>query len=113
MADKKRPLPVLNNGGPDAGDEPPRPPWHWVGFGVVLVFAASVPLVWIAETIKKRVIAGFLGPVTSASDVERAMTALDGRSRAAVVFATVGLPAVALMIGAYAAGFVVGKFGAG
>lgn len=113
MAAPKRRLPVLNTSGPQPDDEPPRPPWHWVGFGVVLVFAASVPLVWIAELVKRRTLAGLLGTVTDAADVERAMAALPARSRAAVVFVTVGLPALALTAGAYAAGYVVGKFGAG
>ena len=115
MAEKRR-LPVLNAkaplggaGGPD--DEPPRPPWHWVGFGIVLVFAAWLPLAWLAELLKWRVLVGFLGKVQSPAETEAAMRTLGGSARLAVVLATLGLPALAMALGAAAAGYVVGKFG--
>ncbi len=112
MAEKRR-LPVLNTKPPAGGgdDEPPRPPWHWVGFGIVLVFAAWLPLAWLAELVKSKVLVGFLGRVQNPAETEAAMRQLGTSGRLAVVVATLGLPALAMALGAAAAGFVVGKFG--
>jgi hypothetical protein len=109
MAEKRK-LPVLNRS-PESPDEAPRPPWHWVGFGAVLVFAAWLPLAWIAEGAKRRVIATLIGPVADAAGVEAAMNRLAGSSRIVFVLATLGLPALAMAVGAAAAGYVVGRYG--
>jgi hypothetical protein len=50
MATTKRKLPVLNSGGPGAAEEP-RPPWHWVGFGTVMIFTAWLPLAYLSTAL--------------------------------------------------------------
>lgn len=111
MAEKRK-LPVLNRAVPAGGDaEEPRPPWHWVGFGAVLVFAAWLPLAWLAEALKRRIVVTLLGPVESAADIESGMARLAGGKRVAFAAATVGLPALAMILGAIAAGYVVGRHG--
>lgn len=110
MAEKRR-LPVLNRP-PDAPeDEEPRPPWHWVGFGVVLTFAAWLPLAALAEALKGRALLRVLGPVDGPDSAARAMVSLGAGGRVMVVLLTVGLPVVAMAIGAAAAGYVVGRYG--
>lgn len=109
MAEKRK-LPVLNQRAAEP-PEPERPPWHWVGFGAVLVFAAWLPLAWLAEAFKSRIVLRLLGPVSSEEDVRTAMAALHGSSRVVFAVATIGLPALAMAVGAGAAGYVVGRFG--
>jgi hypothetical protein len=82
MAEKRR-LTVLKSDG--APQEEPRPPWQWVGFGVLMVFTAWLPLAYVAELVKTRVAPSVAG---------------------ALAFATVPLGA-----GAFAGGFLVGRFG--
>jgi len=83
MAEKRR-LPVLQTSGADERDEP-RPPWQWVGFGVVLDFAAWLPLAYVAELVKAHLAPSIAG---------------------ALLFAMVPLGA-----GSFGGGFVVGRFG--
>jgi hypothetical protein len=83
MAEKRR-LPVLQSSGAGESDEP-RPPWQWVGFGVVLDFAAWLPLAYVAELLKAHLAPSIAG---------------------ALLFAVVPLAA-----GSFGGGFVVGRFG--
>lgn len=112
MAEKRR-LPVLKDSGTGASEanEPPRPPWHWVGFGAVLVFAAWLPLAWFAEALKRRIVATMLGPVESPASVQAAMDQLAPGARVVFTLATMGLPALAMIVGAAAGGWVVGRHG--
>jgi hypothetical protein len=85
MATNKRKLPVLNGGGPDAAEEP-RPPWHWVGFGTIMIFTAWLPLAYLGTAL------------------------VAGAGRGSVVgplLATI-LP---LVVAGAAGGFLVGRFG--
>ena len=75
---------------PDAPeDEEPRPPWHWVGFGVVLTFAAWLPLAALAEALKGRALLRVLGPVDGPDSAARAMVSLGAGGRVVVVLLTV------------------------
>jgi len=84
---EKRRLPLLKTHD-EGGDEPPRPPWQWVGFGTVAIFVVWTPVVWFAEVVAARVMAA---PELA-------------RERAVIL-------SVALGIGALAGGFVVGRWG--
>ncbi|HEY2517515.1 MAG TPA: hypothetical protein VGI39_41865 [Polyangiaceae bacterium] len=91
MADTKRRLTVLKSDG--APQEPERPPWHWVGFGTVMIFAAWLPLAYAVEAIVARVRGG----------------APEGTRVPWVVPVLVG--SVPLALAALAGGFLVGRFG--
>jgi hypothetical protein len=58
VADTKRRLPVLKADGSKNEDDD-RPPWHWVGFGTLLVFGAWLPLAYIASAVEARMLARF------------------------------------------------------
>ena len=103
----KRKLPVLNASPED--DQEPRPPWHWVGFGAVLVFASWMPLALLAQSIASRL--SVLPPSDSPAEAASHFWALDPAARAHQI-ATMAIPhALALAMAAFAAGYVVGRFG--
>jgi hypothetical protein len=107
----KRKLPVLKDP-PGAEDEiAERSPWQWVAFGIVLIFAAWLPLAWLAETVKGRLVARVLGSVASAEDAARAMESVSGGGRATLFVATIVLPAIAMVLGAAAGGYVIARWG--
>lgn len=83
MGTTKRRLPVLKS----EPEEETRPPWQWVGFGVVMVFTAWVPLAYV-------------GTILSASSEATG-------SPARLVMGTL-LP---LATATAAGGFLVGRFG--
>ncbi len=98
MAGKRR-LPLLQAQKPDdgpEGDAEPRPPWHWVGFGAVAIFTAWLPLSAVAGALAARVAA------TPGADDER---------HAGVGATIVAMHAIALAVGSFAGGFVVGRWG--
>lgn len=82
MAAKRR-LPVVQS--PAEEPEEPRPPWHWVGFGVVGIFFAWLPLAWIA------------GKISSPTSLVR----------------TIVPQFFGLAIAAMAGGYLVGRWGSG
>jgi len=95
---------------PDEGDEP-RPPLHWVGFGTVAIFAAWLPLTYVAGAIASRVMEQRFGRDASKEAVTLALAAMDAGERARLM-AIVALPGLAaLAIAAFGGGFVVGRFG--
>jgi hypothetical protein len=91
MATTKRKLPVLQSGGEP---EEARPPWHWVGFGTVMIFTAWLPL-------------AYLGAALVAPSAARPEPATEGTTLARALAATL----VPLVIAAVAGGFLVGRFG--
>jgi len=93
----KRRLPLVPSAGAPP-DEPPRPPWQWVGFGAAAIFVAWVPLSAAAGAVAARFAA-------HADGVDPARLAGAG---AAIVAAY----ALALAAGAMAGGYVVGRWGA-
>ena len=92
MADTKRRLTVLKSDGAPQEQEAQRPPWHWVGFGMVMIFAAWLPLAYVVEAIVVRVRSG-----APEDHVPWAVPVLLG--------------AVPLALAALAGGFLVGRFG--
>lgn len=91
MADTKRRLTVLKSDG--APQEAERPPWHWVGFGTVMIFAAWLPLAYAVEAVVARV----RGGAAEREPVAWGVALL--------------LAAVPLALAALAGGFLVGRFG--
>jgi tRNA-(ms[2]io[6]A)-hydroxylase len=98
---------------PLPADEEPeaRPPWHWVGFGTIAVFAAWLPLAYLAELLRRRITAAWLGELTSAEDTARALDALAPADRAKLGLAMFLVHGAALAVGAFAGGYLVGRFG--
>ena len=117
MAEKRRRLPVLSNEPPAPApaddEEEARPPYHWVGFGTVAIFAAWLPLTYIAGSVSKHVMDGRFGKDASADAIALAVNSMDTGERVRLM-ATIALPALfALAIAAFGGGFVVGRFGPG
>jgi hypothetical protein len=116
VAEKRR-LPVLqapkaSSGGDDETGEP-RPPWHWVGFGVVIIFATWLPLSYVGGAVQRSMLASKFGADASAEQIAIATAAMTAGERAQLMLAQ-ALPVVfALALAAFAGGIVVGKFGAG
>jgi hypothetical protein len=84
----KRRLPVLKTPGEEGADEPPRPPWQWVGFGAVAIFVVWTPLAYLAGLAAMR---------------------FDLLERAPVARALVFAPS--LLLSAMAGGYLVGRWG--
>lgn len=92
---------------------PLRPPWHWVGFGTVAIFAAWLPLAYVAQAVVARVLARRFGAAASAADIGAALGAMPAGERARLM-AMLAVPnVVALGLSAFAGGYLVGRFGAG
>ena len=113
---QRRHLPVLSNDPPPADTEPEdeaRPPWHWVGFGTVAIFAAWLPLAYLAGAVSAKVMASRFGADASKDAIDLALAAMTSGERARLM-ATVALPNIlGLAIAAFGGGFVVGRFGSG
>jgi hypothetical protein len=84
----KRRLPVLKTASDGEPEEPPRPPWQWVGFGALAIFVVWLPLSWTTTALVAR--AG-------------------GLEQAPVVRAL--LFGLGLAVAALAGGFLVGRWG--
>jgi MFS family permease len=117
---ERRRLPVIQNA-PSAspepaapqGEETPRPPWHWVGFGTVAIFAGWLPLAYVAGAVSARVMAARFGKDASREQVEIAVAAMEASEKARLM-ATIALPNVlALALAAFGGGVIVGRFGTG
>jgi MFS family permease len=109
VAERRR-LPVLNRPAEPEREEE-RPPLHWVGFGTVAIFAAWLPLTYVAGAISARVMEGRFGKDASKDAITLALEAMDAGERARLM-AVVALPGLfALAIAAFGGGFIVGRFG--
>jgi tRNA-(ms[2]io[6]A)-hydroxylase len=107
VADTKRRLPVLNTGGDNEEDE--RPPWHWAGFGALLIFGAWLPLAYAASLIEAPLLARFSDSSSPAAVAESIREAAP-HDVARLQMAVLALFVVPLAIGAFAGGFVVGRW---
>lgn len=111
-----RQLPILGQKpAPAPGTVPPpedeRPPWHWSGIGAVLTFALWLPLSMLAELVASRAVAALV-PGGSPSDVAQFLASASSGTRALVVVARVAPHVViTLVLGAFAGGAMVGRFG--
>lgn len=108
VAEKRR-LPVIATPTSE-DDEDPRPPWHWVGFGTAVIFGAWLPLAYATEVLKKKVIAAFFGPM-SEDRIGSALLALSAGDRTRLEAILMGLTVVGLAGGAFAGGYLVGRWG--
>jgi hypothetical protein len=107
MADSKRRLPVLKSPEPNEDDD--RPPWHWVGFGTIAIFAAWLPLAYLASSAETRIVSRFAeatSPEAIADSIQRASQHDMARLRFAVLL----LLALPLALGAFGGGFIVGRW---
>jgi hypothetical protein len=115
VADKRR-LPVLQSPKASSSDDEsgePRPPWHWVGFGVVIIFATWLPLSYVGGAVQRSMLASKFGADASADQIALATAAMSAGERGRLMISQ-ALPVVfALALAAFAGGLVVGKFGAG
>jgi tRNA-(ms[2]io[6]A)-hydroxylase len=116
MAERRR-LPVLSNSPPPSPPEPEeeeaRPPWHWVFFGTVAIFAAWLPLAYVAGALSARVMKARFGADASRDAIDLALGAMSESERASLMI-KVALPGMlALALAAFGGGFVVGRFGSG
>ena len=91
MAKKQLPVIAAKPAAEAAESEDDRPPWHWIGFGTVAIFAAWLP---------GSALAGALGG--------RVARSLGGGPEAPI---TLGMRA-AVAFAAFAGGYLVGRFGA-
>ena len=107
VADTKRRLPVLNTSAGNEEDE--RPPWHWAGFGALLIFGAWLPLAYAASLIEAPLLARFTGASSPAAVAEAIQDAAP-RDVARLQMAALALFVVPLAMGAFAGGFVVGRW---
>ena len=90
-----------------------RPPWHWVGFGTVAIFAAWLPLAYVAQAVVARVLAQRFGATATAQDIASSLGTMPAGERARLT-AILALPNVfALGLAAFGGGYLVGRFGTG
>lgn len=125
MAERRR-LPVIQSAPPapkktDGDDGPPaddltievRPPWHWVGFGTVAIFAAWLPLAYVAQAAVARVLANRFGASATAQEIGLALGTMLAGDRARLM-AILAVPNVlALGLASFGGGYLIGRFGAG
>jgi tRNA-(ms[2]io[6]A)-hydroxylase len=115
VAERRR-LPVLQNKpasqGSD-GDDEHRPPLHWVGFGVVAIFAAWLPLTYVAGAVSARLLKERFGAAPASDLVLSTLHGMNAGEQLRLL-AIVALPGLAsLAVAAFGGGFIVGRFGSG
>ena len=123
MAERRR-LPVIQSAPPkkeapteeeehDENAIETRPPWHWVGFGTIAIFAAWLPLAYVAQAAVARVLAQRFGAEATAETIATAMASMPAGERARLT-SLLALPnAVAVAVACFAGGYLVGRFGSG
>lgn len=109
--DSKKRLPVLKQTPEEEQGEEARPPWQWVGFGVGATFGAWLPLAYGASALGNKIVAGMLGELKTPEEVAAAVGALSSSDRARLYGATIGLPALALVLASVFGGWIVGRWG--
>jgi hypothetical protein len=85
----KRRLPVLKTASPEEEEAASRPPWQWIGFGAVGIFAVWLPLAYVAGLAAARI-------------------GLEGAARSV----SLAVLAASLALASTAGGFLVGRWGA-
>ncbi len=107
VADTKRRLPVLKAEGANEDDN--RPPWHWVGFGTLIIFAAWLPLAYAATALEGRLLARFAQD-TSLDAIAESIHEAAPHDVIRLRLALLMLLAFPLMLGAFAGGLIVGRW---
>ena len=118
MVERRR-LPVIQTPPPDKPPAAPdeqadaRPPWHWVGFGTVAIFAAWLPLSYVAGWVVRRGSAPYVGDAATPEAVIAKMAALTEEQRLRVAMIQMLPHVLGLALASFAGGFLVGRFGPG
>lgn len=122
MAERRR-LPVIqsskepdekkpDDGAADENAIEERPPWHWVGFGAVAIFATWLPGAFLAQKIGEHLVRSRFGGASEEEVGQRLMEL--PRDQVVMIFLPLALMHLAaLAIGSAAGGYVVGRFGSG
>lgn len=101
-----------DGGGPEDDAIETRPPWHWVGFGTVAIFAGWLPLAYAAQAAVARVLARRFGYSATAEDVAAGIAQMPANERFRLM-ALLAIPnAVALGLASFGGGYLIGRFGA-
>jgi len=112
MAERRR-LPVIQSSPKNEDEGEERPPWHWIGFGTVAIFAAWLPLAYLAGAVVKRAVEPYVGGAATAEEYATRYAALASGDRVRLA-AIQWIPhALAFALAAFAGGFLVGRFGKG
>lgn len=115
----KRHLPVLNapkpapKAAPSADDDDAaevRPGWHWVGFGVVAVFGAWLPLAYVSQWFVSGLLQRRMGRAATQEEVATWIAGLSQAARTEVILSTLVPHAVALTLASFAGGYIVGRY---
>lgn len=120
----RRHLPVLNDTKPPPSSVEPeddeRPAWHWIGFGTVAIFAAWLPLAYVAQAATRSLAARWFAEAAAlgaaAPDAEgsaalaRALDAMTPAERALRMTVLASPNALAFALAAFGGGFLVGRF---
>ena len=114
----KRKLPVLPSTAtpppaplPPEEDDETRPPWQWIGFGTAAIFGAWLPLAYLGEAMKARALRAYVGAPRDLAEAQSALAELTSSDRTKLTVLTALLYVAPLLVGAYAGGFLVGKWG--
>jgi hypothetical protein len=114
VAERRR-LPVIQP--PPSGDAPvdedARPPWHWVGFGTVAIFATWLILAAVAGAVVKRAIAPWVGDAQTPAEIATRLAAMSADDRLRLAAVQMIPHVLALSLASFAGGLLVGKFGRG
>lgn len=89
-----------------------RPPWHWVGFGAVAIFAAWLPLAYVAQGLGERLVTRRFEGLPREEAALR-LAALSTGERLRVFAPLAAMHLLALALAATAGGFLVGRYGSG
>jgi hypothetical protein len=111
VAESKRRLPVLKQTPEEEQGAEARPPWHWAGFGAAATVAAWLPLLYVAEAAKRRLLDARFAGAASEEEVRDAIAALPSGEQARTWVLVIGLPIIGFIVGALFGGYVVGRWG--
>lgn len=100
------------SGGDDPDAIEARPPWHWVGFGAVAIFAAWLPLAYLAQGLGERLVAKRFDGLPREEIVVR-VAAMSTGERLWVFAPLAAMHLFALAAAAVAGGWLVGRYGSG
>ena len=102
-----RRLPVLSS----SADEDERPAWQWSVIGVLFVFAIWAPLAIAGNWVTGRLVDHVLGGA-DAEELPRLIAEAPPSTRAALWLASIAAPAATYAFACWAAGALIGRFGA-
>jgi tRNA-(ms[2]io[6]A)-hydroxylase len=110
---EKRRLPVIQSSNAKSDEDEARPGWQWVGFGVVAMFAAWLPLAAAAGMVGRSAAERVIGAPLDEADTLSRIGALDQATQRKLMLSLMLPHVAALAIAGAFAGFVIGKFGQG